>query len=289
MMGAILFTNQEPESWWTTFEGLTAVFTIQILAVLFGAVVAAAGRTGGLFFGAAVGASCGVLFLAAELLGGAPAQDLVLYVQPLVLVASGGIAGVLAARVWGAVPALDMPLPDKPRLSSTRFALTPDEEVKRPTSWLRILVGALIMLIAVAAADRVRTSAQKYSGGLLRVASVGQAQFLTWQIGVLGVLAGGAMAGAGTGAGVRHGVIAGLFGGMGVLALTAAVGEPLGPVAYWLSKLSLGGLPPNDPAAIVAAASGILFLGVLGGWLGGTLFLPLAPEHMRKGLGSHFD
>jgi hypothetical protein len=124
---------------------------------------------------------------------------------------------------------------------------------------------------------------------MLHADSIGQAQFLTWQIAVFGILGGGMLAGAATGAGVRHGLVAGALGGIGVLALTAMHGEPLRPVAYWLSKLSLGGLPSNDPAAIGAAVGGMLFLGLVGGWLGGTLFLPLAPPHMRRRLRSGMD
>ena len=289
VLGAVLASQQEPESWWSSFEGLMAVCGVQVLAVGFGAVVAAAGRTGGVLFGAAVGGLCGGLFLGAELIAGAPARDLVLYIQPLILTCAGGVAGVLASRVWGAVPILDMPLSERSKLSSSRFALGESSEVERPTAWFRILAGAMVMLLAVAAADHVRSGAQKYSGGLLRVNSIGQGQFLTWQLAVLGVLGGGALAGAGTGAGIRHGLIAGALGGIGVLGLTAFNGQPLSPVAYWLRKLSLGEVAPNDPAAIVAAASWILALGILGGWLGGMLFLPLAPEHMRRRLRTGLD
>jgi hypothetical protein len=236
-----------------------------------------------------VGAVCGTLFLAAELLAGAPPRDLVLYVQLVILVLVGGIAGVFAARVWGAVPVLDMPLPSRSRLSSSRFALETDEPVERPTAWIRILAGAMIMLAAIAIAEQARGNIQKYSGGALRVTSIGQGQFLTWQIAVLGVLAGGVTAGAATGAGLRHGIAAGTLGGLGVLGLTVMNGQPLSPVSYWLNKLSLGDVPSNDPAAIAAAVGGVLLLGVLGGWLGGTLFLPLAPEHMRSRLRTGVD
>lgn len=283
-LGALLLTHPEPDAWWSSFDGLLAVCCGQGLAVIFGAVVAAAGRSGGFLFGTAVGGLCGGLFLAAELLAGAPARDLVLYVQLVVLVLVGGVAGVFAARIWGAVPVLDMPVTDRSRLSSSRFALEPTAHPSRPTAWLRILAGAMIMLLAVAAAEQVRSGVQKYSGGMLRVNSIGQGQFLTWQIAVLGVLGGGLMAGAGTGAGIRHGVIAGGVGGVGVLGLTVLRGQPLSPVAYWLNKLNLGELPPSDPAAVIAALGGVLLLGVLGGWLGGTLFLPLAPEYMRRRL-----
>jgi len=282
--GALLATHPDPDAWWGSFEGLVAVFGAQVLAVIFGAVVAAAGRTGGFTFGSIVGGLCGAGFLGAELLAGAPPQDLVLYVQPVVLMLVGGIAGVFAARIWGAVPFLDIPIFDKNKLSSSRFALEETQYRTRPTAWLRILAGATIMMAAVSVADKARTGAQKYSGGMLHVTSVGQAQFLTWQLAVLGVIGGGVMAAAGTGAGIRHGVMAGALGGVGVLGMTSAAGQQFSPVAYWMSTLQLAHLDPSDPAAIVAALSGVLILGVFGGWLGGTLFLPLAPEYMRQRL-----
>ena len=288
-MGAVLATHPDPDAWWLSFEGLMAVCAGQALAVVFGAVVASAGRSVGFVFGAAVGSVCGGLFLAAELVAGAPPRDLVLYVQLFVLVFVGGVSGVFAARVWGAIPVLDMPIPDRNRLSSSRFAIDPPARDGRPTAWLRVLCGAIIIMVAVGVAEQVRSGAQKYSGGMLQVNSIGQGQFLTWQIAVLGVLCGGVAAGAGTGAGLRHGVMAGGLGGIGVLGLTAVRGEPLGPVSYWLSKLSIGHLPPNDPAAVVAALTGVVVLGVLGGWLGGTLFQPLAPAHMRQRLRGGLD
>jgi hypothetical protein len=287
--GVVLASRLEPEAWWSSFEGLTAVCGGQVLAVIFGAIVAAAGRTGGFGFGGSVGGLCGGLFLAAELAAGAPPRDLVLYIQPIVLVFVGGIAGVFASRVWGAVPALDLPIPDRHKLSSSRFALEESVSNERPTSWARVLAGAMIMLAAVAVAEQVRTKAQKYSGGMLKVTSVGQGRFLTWQIAVFGVLAGGATAGAATGAGLRHGLLAGALGGAGVLGLTAAQGQPLTPVDYWLSTLSLSELSPGAPAAIVAAVGGVVLLGFLGGWLGGTLFQPLVPEHQRRRLRSGLD
>jgi hypothetical protein len=284
--GVVLVAISEPDAWWTSFEGLVAVCGAQGLAVIFGALVAAAGRTGGFGFGAAVGGLCGGGFLAAELFAGAPPQDLVLYIQPLVLVFVGGIAGVFAARIWSAVPILDMPIPERHKLSSSRFALEETETVTRPTAWMQILAGAALMLAAVGVAEKVRSGAQRYSGGLLRVTSVGQGRFVTWQIAVLGVLSGGVLAGAATGAGTRHGLIAGALGGVGVIGLTVLNGEPLGPIAYWLKTVSLNEIPPNAPMAVGAALGGVVLLGFLGGWLGGTLFQPLAPPHLRQRLRS---
>ena len=97
------------------------------------------------------------------------------------------------------------------------------------------------------------------------------------------VLLGGVAAGAGTGAGVRHGLIAGALGGVGVFAVCAKQGEAIAPVAYWLSKTSLDDLPLTAPGVVAAIAGGVLLVGIVGGWLGGTLFLPLVPVHMRPG------
>ena len=287
-MGVVLATHPEPDGWWNSLEGLGVVGGLQIATVVFGAVLAAAGRVGGFVFGATVGAVCGALFLGAEIAAGAPTRDLVLYIQPLVLVAVGGIAGVFAARVWGAVPVLDLPVPDPHKLSSLRFTTSDSRNTGRPTAWARILVGAALMVSSAVCADQVRKMAQKYSEGALNVSSVGQAQFITWQVAVIGMLAGAGLAGASTGAGSRHGLLAGGIAGVGVLGATAARGEALVPVTFWLNRLSLDGLAPTDPAAVTGALLGVVLVGLIGGWLGGSLFQPLAPDHAR-GLRSGLD
>ncbi|AWM36071.1 hypothetical protein [Gemmata obscuriglobus] len=280
-MGVVLAAHPDPDALWNSFDGLLVVGGLQIATVIFGAVLAAAGRRGGFVFGATVGAVCGALFLGAELVAGAPARDLVLYLQPLVLVAVGGVAGVFATRVWGAVPVLDMPVPEPHKLSSLRFAAATSNDSGRPTAWARVLVGAALMVASVACADQVRKQAQRYSEGALKVGTVGQARFITWQVAMLGLLGGAGLAGANTGAGPRHGLLAGGIAGVGVLGATAARGEALVPVAFWLDKLSLGELAPTEPAAVAGALVGVALAGLVGGWLGGSLFQPLAPEGMR--------
>lgn len=280
--GVVLAGGADAEAWWQSFEGLLVVCGAQAVAVVFGAVVAAAGRAGGAAFGAAVGLVCGGLFLAAELVTGAPPQDLVLYLQLGALLLVGAVAGVIAARVWGAVPALDLEVVDRARLSSSRFMVGMPDETARPTAWAKVLIGAVIALAAVALAEQLRASAERYSGGALRVSSVGQARFIAWQFAVLGVLFGTALAAAGTGAGARHGFVSGALAAVGVLGLIATRGENLSPVSFWLGTIGLGGRAPNDPAALGATFGGVLLIGTFGGWLGGVLFPPLAPESMRK-------
>ncbi|HEY1190364.1 MAG TPA: hypothetical protein VGE74_22210 [Gemmata sp.] len=280
-VGVVLAVAPNPDAWWNSLEGLSAVGALQIATVIFGAVLAAAGRIGGFVFGATVGAVCGALFLGAEIAAGAPPRDLVLYIQPAVLLVVGGIAGVFASRVWGAVPAVELPVPDPHKLSSTRFAVAAPPTDGRPTLWARVLVGAAVMVVSVVCADQLRKGMQKYSEGTLKVSSVGQARFITWQIAMVGMLTGAGLAGASTGAGTRHGALAGGLAGVGVLGATAARGEALVPVQYWLGQLSLGELAPTEPAAVAGALVGVALTGLLGGWLGGSLFQPLIPEHMR--------
>jgi hypothetical protein len=279
--GLVVATGHDPDGWWLSADGLVAVLGLQSAAALFGALLAGAGRAKGFLPGAAVGGVCGALFLAAELIGGAPAGQLVLLLQPVILAVGGGVAGAVGTRVWAPVPELEMPPPATKKLSSIQ--LTPDAPANaaRPTAWVRVVIGALVIMIGVSFAEPIRSGIQKASRGALRVESQGQGRFLSWQLAALAMLGGGAVAGATTGAGLRHGVLAGLFGGAAVVGSAAVHGVVSPPAAYMLDNLNFDGTNPQDPASMVALAACVLVAGLIGGWLGGTLFLPLAPEHMR--------
>src|SRR5205085_900385 len=158
---------------------------------------------------------------------------------PLLLIA-GGVAGTMGSRVWPAAPDLDMPVPASKasKLSSIQLGVEQPKDTTRPTAWVRVLVGAAVMVAGFAVADKGRSLLQKYSQGMLKVETTGQGRFLSWQFATLAALAGAGFAAAGTGAGLRHGVLAGLLGGLGVVGLCAAQGEATPPVAYWLTKLN---------------------------------------------------
>ena len=150
------------------------------------------------------------MFLGFELLVGALPRGLVLYLQPPVLALIGLAAGAVGSRIWLPAPILNIPVPTGSKLSSLQLGDDLGQEQPRPTWWVRVLAGAAIMVIGVAAADPVRMTLQKNSAGLLRVESQGQGQFITWQLATLVVLCGGVFAAAGTGAGIRHGIFAGI-------------------------------------------------------------------------------
>lgn len=274
-------TSPDPDGWWLSDDGLAAVLAAQAVAATFGALLAGAGRAGAFWLGVAVGGGTGALFLAAEVAGGAPPGYLVLAVQPAVLAVVGGVAGAVGGRVWAGVPHLDMPTPAVRRSSSIQLGEVTAKNQPRPTQWVRVLAGAVVVAAGVGLADPVRRGAEKNTHGALRTASMGQARFLSSQMATMAVLGGAALAAAGTGAGVRHGVLAALFGAAGVAALTVGQGALPVPAVYLVEHMNLDPTQYANPAVLAAVTFGLLVTGVVGGWLGGTLFLPLAPEYMR--------
>jgi hypothetical protein len=279
--GMLAAVNPDPAAWWLSFPGLVAMHIVQVIAVVFGGVVAASGRTKGYTVGVAVGAICGGVFVGFEILAGASPRDLFLYLQPPVLALVGFIAGAVGAWVWQPAPHIDYPLSAASKLSSIQLIEDAVAKPEPPTEWIRVILGAFIMVVGVVIADDFRHFAQKHSGGLLRVQSLGQGEFVTWQLGTFAVLMGGIFAGAGTSAGLRHGVYAGFLGGVGVYAMCTKVGIALPPVLWWLTRMSLEEEPLNAPMVMGVIASSVLVAGVLGGWMGGMLLPRLAPESMR--------
>jgi len=289
LIGLTLALPNAEEGWWLSLQGLTAIYAIQAVAVLFGAVIAAAGRTYGYSLGFLVGGLCGGVFLGFELLAGAPPRTLVLYVQPPALALLGLFAGAFGSRVWQPAPILNIPIPTGSKLSSLQLGDDLAEEKPHPTWWIRILAGAAVMVLGIVFADPSRSFLQRCSGGILHVESLGQSEYITWQFATIIVLCGGVVSAAGTGAGVRHGFIAGVLGAGAVFAVCQSQGEALPPIYYYLTRMSLDQLPLTSGPVLSVVGGSIIALGMLGGWLGGTLFPTLAPLHMRKPLDVGLD
>jgi hypothetical protein len=229
-----------------------------------------------------VGGLCGGAFLGLAVHSGASPRDLVLYLQPPILALAGLIAGGVGSWLWPPAPELDYPITPASKFSSIQLIEDSVAKQEPPTQWARVLVGAVVMVLGVMMADDFRKTAQKHSMGMLRVQSLGQGEFITWQLGMFAVLFGGAFAGAGTSAGLRHGVYAGALGGLGVYGLCAKAGAALPPVAWWVSSVSLEDQPLGQPAVAATIICSITFVGILGGWLGGMLLPKLAPPSMLR-------
>jgi hypothetical protein len=277
-----LFLALDPESpgWSLSFQGLALVHAAQVVAVVFGCLVAAASRVSGYSIGVIVGTLSGGAFLAYDVYSGASTRDLVLYLQPPLLGLIGLVAGSAGSWIWQAAPELDFPVAPTSKLSSIQLLEDSVAKPEPPTQWARVFVGAMVMVIGVVLADDFRQHAQKYSAGMLRVQSLGQGEFVTWQLGMFSVLFGGIIAGAGTSAGLRHGMLAGGIGGIGVYAMCAKTGAAFPPIAWWISSVSLQDQPLNSPAVVVTIIGSVMLVGVIAGWMGGVLFPKLAPKGM---------
>jgi hypothetical protein len=278
--GVILAVDPDPAGWWLSFKGLMAVHAAQVISVVFGSLVAAAGRPKGYTLGLMVGALCGGAFIAFDVASGASPRDLFLYLQPPVLGLFGFVAGAAGTVIWQPAPELDYPITPASKFSSIQLIEDAVANPEPPTQWVRVLLGAVVMVLGVALAEDFRKTAQRHSAGLLRVQSLGQGEFVTWQLGMFAVLFGGIIAGANTSAGLRHGIIAGAVGGLGAYGLCANAGDALTPVRWWLNAMSFQDLPLNAPAVIATIVCSVLCIGVIGGWLGGLVFPKLAPRSM---------
>jgi hypothetical protein len=287
-MGFVAAAHPDPASWWTSSQAVTAICAWQVVAVMLGSLVAAAGRVSGFSFGAVVGGVGGVLVLAGELAAGAP-RGMMLLIQPGIMVVVGAATGFIASRVWAALPTLEMPTINVQKLDPTQLVLEETAQKVRPTAWIQILVGAAIIVGAAASAEEIRSGAQRFSAGMLHTTTAGQGHFMTWQVGLFGMLLGSIIASGGTGAGVRHGLTAGVLGAIGILAVSFARGEPVSPIAYWLTHLTLGDLSASHPMVIAASFGGVTFLSLLGGWLGGEILQPLGSHAQRKAVNLGLD
>jgi hypothetical protein len=283
-MGAVMAFGMEPEEWWQTPGGTLAILSIQAVAAIFGALLAGAGRNLSFAIGLAVGGLCGALFFAAEFFGDARTGQPMPYLQPLVLAVGAGIAGLIGSRIWPPVPELELPKPADPELEALQLETALAAKKQPRTAWFRVALGSGIIVAGAALANPLRVEAQKATGGALHAESRWEARFVSCQFAALIIMGGGIVAGAATGAGIRHGVYAGLLGSIGVFALAGSYGDLATPGGYVGDELNIGSSDPTNVFALGTMVIGVFAGGLIGGWLGGTLFLPLAPRHLRHRL-----
>jgi len=282
-MGTVLAIESNPDGWWLSPTGLVADHVIQAVAVVFGTMIAGAGQFKGATTGGIVGFVCGGLFLGYELMIGADSQNLSLYLQLPVLAMLGLIGGLIAAKIWTPPPQLMLGIPGSGKLSSLQLNEVAEAQRSRPTVWARVLIGTTLTVMGITMAEEVRLTVQKYSAGIFHTNTRIEAEFITWQIATLAGLAGAMIAGAETGAGPRHGLFTGILSGFSIYGLWTQRGAAfLFPaLKFWLDKLGIPTESVTAPASIAGVIGSILLLGLVGGWMGGALFLPLSPAHHR--------
>jgi hypothetical protein len=271
-------------------EGGAVELGLRLVCVLVGAVLAGAGREPGLPAGLLTGALAAGLLAAADIMaaGGPAAVGWMTPAAVAVLAALGGAAGAVGSRVWP--PDADLPQATPATASSrgSSLARLADDEAElrkpRPTAWARILAGAALAAVGLLVTEEIRHGLHRGTGGLLQTGGNHVGPQVGFQIAVCMLALGGVVAGAGTGAGFRHGLLAGVLAAVGIY--LAAANRPDAPYpaidGYFLTFDRKAEPVVSDPRAAAEVLGLVTGLCTFGGWLGGQLFLPLAPPRMRN-------
>ena len=275
------FTNTlgaDPD-WWASSTGFVLACVVRGFGAVGGGLLAGAGRRQGVVTGLVVGIVYGGLLLLADAMTIGPIGAIEIGVAGG-LVVLAGLAGTIGGWIWPPEVELPQAAPVVRRGSSlARLASEQKREQQgRPTSWIRVLIGAVIVVAGVAGADTVRTGLKKSTSGIVNTGGPAQAGLVDLQIAALIVIVGAVVAGSGTGAGVRHGVLAGGLAGLGVAVLGSGW---TAPVVAGLFEL-VGRSPPGGTKGPLALALVVVLLSTAGGWFGGQIFPPIVPKHLRR-------
>lgn len=273
-----------PDSeWWSSSVGIALTVILRSLGAVAGGLMAGSGRSPGMTTGAAVGLTCGGIYMLADAATGSGA----LVVDGVVwaaLAVAAAMAGAIGGRMWP--PPAELPDPEAGGRGSSLAALVEEEEQKksaRPTAWGRVGLALVLLVAAVAGADATRQLLKKGSAGLLEMGGPAQAPLVDLQLATIGVIFAGAFAGASTGAGLRHGVILGVLGALAVLGLRQLESVD----AVTVGVLEMFGLPTDGSAGgtgTLAVAGSVFVLTALAGWFGGQLMPVLASKAQQARL-----
>jgi hypothetical protein len=246
---------------WTTLTGLLVVEGMQAAAVLGGGALAGAGRRQGPIFGAFVGLCNGIIFLALNWGHPLMGQPLLLYAQPLLQALGGLVGGLTGCLIW-------RPLP--PTATRSAQAVGKRRGLRKqpglfagPVAWLRILLGAAVVVGGTLGAETILEWVISLGDGKLGLETVQDYRMMGWAIAALAALFGGAVSGSTTASGFQHGLLA------GIVAAALLVGIRVG-----LQHASFDSL--------LMAGSTALILCMAGGWFGGQLLPPVAAATARR-------
>jgi len=233
--GLILAELDVIEPWMTVLLMILS----RVIAVMFGGLLAGAGRPQGAVTGVAVGAACGGLFSSIDVFSGHPSNSRDVLIG-LGLAVASGICGHLGCKLWP--PALEKKHWKKVSTGSSLLRMAQEEHEERnspPMQWVRIFVAIVILIGGVTFTDQMREGMRKIRVGPNSIAHANMASLFNVQIAGMLVSLAGFVAGASTGAGLRHGFITGIFGGLGVVGiLTTGSPYPL-PALEGLVKISM--------------------------------------------------
>lgn len=252
------------EQMWTATSGILLLQSVQMFALLVGAVFAGAGQRSAAFLGGMVGAWNGVFSV---LLPPGPAQALTmiaLFGQPLLQAVMGAAGGWFGAAMWK--PLHSTTIVDAPQPRRRAFLRPNMDLFSGPVSWVRVVVGAILAVAGTLTATLLFEKILDISHGSLGTTDELQDRLITLEIKALALLFGGALAGATTRNGPKQGLCVGLA------STVILIGIEMNFIERWL------------PLAGLTAVAAVT-LSLAGGWFGSQLFPPILRRRRQRGLG----
>lgn len=250
---------------WATLWGLAILHSVQGLSLLLGGALIGAGQHRGVLFGALLGLVNGLIFLLVQRQTGDVLHEIAIYGQPFLHVLFGGLGGLIGQQIWKPVPRIALP---------DDMAVSPTPVPRRsggsrifagPVHLVRVLFGAILVVAGVISSNNILEFVVNSGQGKLTLSSHLQAQFVGWEITVLIIMAGAAIAGATTFNGLKQGLC------VGIASSLIFIG------------VQLGNPKANFDAVLLMLISMVGF-GLVGGWFGGQLFPPIVRTVKRRSI-----
>jgi hypothetical protein len=264
--GVLVGWQQESANVWATLGCLLLLQVFQGVSVFAGGVLTGAGQRRGIMFGAAVGIWSGVLFVLIRHWTGQQPVAVSVFGEPILEAAFGGLGGLVGSSIWKPMAAAPLPLslrqPNRPVLPLRR---TEGAAFAGPVAWGRVLTGITLAIGGVVWSDIIRELILEASNGKLKIDTSIQAQLVTWEIGALALIAGGALAGATT----LNGLTQGLWVGVGSSVILFGIRLANSALSFQLIVLT-----------VVSSVA----LPLAGGWFGSQLLPPVSAPRRRKRL-----
>jgi hypothetical protein len=268
LTAGFLATGDGTDPWQTLF-GIVGRHAIHAISLIVGGALTGAGQTRGIIYGALVGFCSGVVTF---FMRGHSSEDLstiLVYAEPVMHMALGGIGGGLGTLIWRpapTLPELENSNPSPAPGASFGFIFT--KMFTGPIHLGRVCAGAFVIVIGVVWANAILEFLLRASGGALAVSSHLQAQLVSMEISALVAVLGAGFAGATTRNGFKQGLCVGIGACMIVLGI------------------QIGG-PKFTIESAVFTMSGIIAIALVGGWFGSQLFPPLSGRRRKRGVAAY--
>jgi len=289
-IAVLVATQGEParDEWLKSLAGLLILQAFQLLSLLIGGMMAGAGHQRGTLYGSIVGVYNALLFLlvwVTILKNELPPGGLI--GLPLLQVAFGTLGGYVGSTIWKPIQVVSAQQPaeeDKAGEPLVQVRATRRAAGGAAISWVRVLTGTAVACAGTLGANAILKFLEMHSlpgGGL---DTMRQTQFLTWEIFVLAVLVGAAIAGSNAPNGMKPGVLMGVLTSF-VLALYYVYRAEGGTDTTAALGFSLLGLDQSRMAQkIIFTFLSIVPLGLAGGWFGSQLLPPVVIPRGRRHL-----